>query len=487
MSDAAVTASRELALPLEERAKDFGDWMSPVLVKELRQGLKTRMFMSAFITIQATMVILLGMRLLSHAQPGNEWTGEVVEGLLWTALGFTILVVMPLRGLTAISEEVKANTLDLVALTKMSTFRIVAGKWLALMAQTLLIMIAVLPYAVLRYFFGQVDIVNDLYVLVMMLLASSVSTALSIALSTAAPVFRWMVTCVVVIVSFSMVGGVFASRAMFSGMGGSGDLLVAMTVSVLVSVCYTLFLLLETTARVAPLAESHGWMRRLLPLLVFPACWIGHLVGGDDLARSIGFAFVPMLAWAIVCALTEHTNALPVVYVPWERWGLLGRAAGLLLHPGWATGVIYTGLLTGGVMLTDMLLHYEPELWLRFTLLYAALLMPVPLLRIAIRAKNRIALYLLVQCLALLWLTVALINNEDATMASLVPTSAFFISTNYSFGNSKMDVLSTLGLGTATLLIVLVLVMAGKGLLAILQLHRRAAEMISPSAKNEPS
>lgn len=481
MSDASAVMSVSAA----PKPNDFADWASPVLVKELRQGLKTRVFVSTFIVIQAAMVLLLGLRLLSHNQPGSDFSAPFFEGLLWTALGLMILLVMPLRGLTAISEEVKANTLDLVALTKMSTFRIVAGKWLALMAQTVLLTIAVLPYAVLRYFFGQVDIMGDLQMLFFMLLTSSVTTALSIALSTAAPAFRFIVLIGLVMSFVSLMGGMIFSRSMLSSFGGM-PMIGYQVFTLYISVCYTVFLVLETTERIAPMAEAHSWSRRLMPMLVFPSAAVGHLAGGDEVAAAILFAFAPMMAWAVLSALTETTNTLPVVYLPWEKRGFLGRIAGMVLHPGWATGVIYTGLMTFGAMVTAMLIDYEEEHWVWFTLLYAALLLPVPILRLVSRTKNRLGLYALVQLLAMLWYMVAMISGENVGMASMLPTSAFLASLNESAQSIDMEIIIGMGLSIAACLFLIVAVAVGKELAVILGLHRHAAELIPPKPSHEP-
>ena len=168
------------AIPVKD---DFADWLNPMLVKELRQGLKTKAFVIVFVLVQVALVILMGFRLLAQNDPFG-YTAGMLDGLLWTAIGGALLVLMPLRALTAISEEDKANTLHLVQLTRLSSTRIVWGKWIALVSQTLLLSVAILPYAVLRYFFGGIDIVSDLLALMWMLGGSLMLTAGCLVLST---------------------------------------------------------------------------------------------------------------------------------------------------------------------------------------------------------------------------------------------------------------------------------------------------------------
>lgn len=481
MSSAAVMS--------DVKPDDFGDRVSPILVKELRQGLKTKLFVSTFIVIQAAMVLLLGMRLLAYNSEGMDVAGGMLEGLLWMALGLMILIVMPLRGLNAISEEVKANTLDLVALTKLTSFRIVAGKWLALMAQTVLLTVAVLPYAVLRYFFGQVDIVGDLQTLALMLMASSATTALCVALSTAAPAFRLMVLLGMLMSSTTMMGGLMASRTLMASVSPGMSITVTVLLALFACVCYTLFFLLETTARIAPQAEVHPWARRLLPLVAFPVAGLAFALNGEELAMMLFFSFVPMITWAVVVGLTELPSTLVITYLPWEKRGLLGRLAGVVLHPGWPSAVVYATLVIFGGWLVLNLMGPSYDLHvIHPTLLLAAVTMPVLILLGFSRAKNRLGFYVLVQFLCLLWFVVAQMAERHVKddMVLLVPTSAFLASVA-DMGNWRggFDLVVALGGGVAGLVLFIVAVVTLRELRLVLQMHQRAAALLSKPATHD--
>src|SRR5262245_35996909 len=86
---------------------DFGDWLSPILVKELRQGLKSKAFVATFIIVQAAMIILVGIELLSLAGGGGRGMVEGLDVVFWCfGVWLPLLVMMPARGITAVSEEV---------------------------------------------------------------------------------------------------------------------------------------------------------------------------------------------------------------------------------------------------------------------------------------------------------------------------------------------------------------------------------------------
>ncbi|GAH00794.1 unnamed protein product, partial [marine sediment metagenome] len=103
---------------------DFPNWLSPMLVKELRQGLRTNMFSVAFILLQAFMVLCI---LIGAASPGSNDS----SGAFWTFVVISLLIVQPLRGFNALSSEYQLNTMDLIQLTRLDTWRITLGKWIA--------------------------------------------------------------------------------------------------------------------------------------------------------------------------------------------------------------------------------------------------------------------------------------------------------------------------------------------------------------------
>ena len=132
------------------RGDDFPAWLSPMVVKELRQGVQSGAFAWTFIGLQAAMFLFLswGMTAIDPEVrgPGREF----FQFFFWLIVAVGVLFVLPLRGLGSISGERAGNNLDLVRLTRLSATKIVFGKWLAIVAQGALLVAAVLPYLVLR-------------------------------------------------------------------------------------------------------------------------------------------------------------------------------------------------------------------------------------------------------------------------------------------------------------------------------------------------
>lgn len=411
--------------------EDFADWLNPMLVKELRQGLKTKAFVIVFVLVQVALVILMGFRLLAQNDPLG-YTAGMLDGLLWTAIGGALLLLMPLRALTGISEEEKANTLHLVQLTRLSSTRIVWGKWIALVSQTLLLSVAILPYAVLRYFFGGVDIVENLLLLVWMMVGSMALTAACLVLSTHAMPTR-IVLLVGALPAFFLATSIIGFGMASGGMSG-GPPVLSMIHAVVMS---TLFLLALAASRIAPAAENHALIMRLLALVAALIATISTMISDGNNDSAWFGLLLPMLFIAVLQALVERTSEVPSVYAALAKRGGLSNLAGRVLYPGWATGILFTALLVGllavamqfmeGIQST---LDWKENASLA-GLLFVALVSPVVLLRNLPKMRGWTYVFLQVAALLLLAMGemldgISSISDETiAAVMGVLPTSAY--------------------------------------------------------------
>ncbi len=148
--------------------RDFPDWLSPVLVKELRQGLRSRAFLVTFVLLHLVMGVYLLLAALSFelhsfaSQDGRTHFSDFTpfDVFFWIILAVPLLIVLPMRGSRVLSEEFSGAKMDMIYLTHLGTAGVVLGKWVAVNAMIVLFVIAVLPYLLARYFLG-LDIVSD--------------------------------------------------------------------------------------------------------------------------------------------------------------------------------------------------------------------------------------------------------------------------------------------------------------------------------------
>ena len=280
---------------LAMRMNDFPAGFSPMLVKELRQGMRTNLFTVAFILLQTVMILSL---LAGLSDPGSS----EVDGFFWFFIVVILLVVQPLRGFNALSAEYQLNTMDLIQLTKLNGWRITLGKWTALNAQTLLFLTGVLPYLVMRYFLGNVNFVIDLAALGMLGLGSALASAITIGCS----VFRFFILRGIILIGFGVgfIGLFFGlQETLFrSGLSGSSDIWQLGLIAI--SLVYGCFFFLSFCAsRIAPLSENHSTRKRLVAL-AFTLIALGLSLAGIEV-KTVIFVSAVILGLAAIDALTE--------------------------------------------------------------------------------------------------------------------------------------------------------------------------------------
>jgi hypothetical protein len=337
--------------PVKVSLRDFSDRLSPMLVKELRQGLKSPVFTWGLMAMQLSLVI---MALLSM-ESGNT---RDINSLFWWSVAGPVCVLLPMRVANALRDESSANTLDTLLLTQLSAWRITLGKWLATCALQVLVAITALPYLILRYFGGGVNTPLEIAWLGIVVLFSMVVTAVMLGLSW----FPYFLIRAIIML------GVLAGAA--GACGGTieeisrGDYMLDEfydemawpgVIYWLVLAFYTAFYCLDLgAARLAPMSENRATRRRLAGLAVLLVCgvcclWRWHLnlsAGGN---RENGFILSTLLGLVMllpsVQAISERPVNLAPVLMPFLKRGWRGRVAGWFLLPGWHSGVFYALLL----------------------------------------------------------------------------------------------------------------------------------------------
>lgn len=320
---------------------DFPDRLSPMLVKELRQGLRTRTFVALFLALQALLAVIL---LAAAGARTYDDAGPTLSRVIFLLFALAVLVIQPLRGMTAVSSEIRGHTLDLLVLTRLSAWRIVLGKWVALVGQSALLLAAIAPYLILRYFFGRMDLFAELLLLGGIFLASMFLTAVTVGLSgSPSLVVRGLLPVlgapllVVAILVVCLSPGLDEFIGFFSLGDSESRVVFAIGVGL---ACHVAWSALDfAAAAIAPLAENHATPRRLAALALALAGTAFALAAPAGWAAWTLLPLAICLTPAIAISLTEPRALLPVACTPFVRRGAAGRALGRLLYPGWPTAV----------------------------------------------------------------------------------------------------------------------------------------------------
>lgn len=314
---------------------DFSDKYSPMVVKELRQGLRTKMFGGMMLGVHA-ILLLITLAGISSTR-GQE--KEIVNGII----GFVLYLIFPLSGFSALAGEIKANTMDMLVLSRLSAGRIVFGKWAAVVLQSLLLTVSILPYMVARYFFGGADLMTDILFLFQSWLVSAVLTAAVVALSTQKQF--WLRALIVAMpLFFSFITPMFLF--MFGGSRlrsvSQGESLSAL-IYILPSCAWLIFALLSIAAtRIAPASSLLSVPKRLVNLAALILLPLLQWLVTSNVDQMLLYM---ILILSSVDALTEQVRPISSVYIPFYRRSIWGRIGRFFLAPGWMHGFLFSLVL----------------------------------------------------------------------------------------------------------------------------------------------
>lgn len=384
---------------ISERPDDFPDRFSPMLVKELRQGLQAKTFVIVFLILQGLLGLIL---LVASAGATSARAGEKVSQIVFVFFSLAVLVVQPLRGIGALAGEIRGQTIDLMVLTRLSAMRIVLGKWVAIVSQSALITATIFPYLILRYYFGGMSLFPELLTVLMVLFVSAAFTAMTVGISgSGSMIVRGILP---IIAAVPLIGCIFGfgfggelgeliNLFAFSDVGKTWALLLFILSAVHVS--WTMLSL--GASAIAPHAENHATPRRLLAVIVLIAAPILMYAANIHSEEAI-VTWLVLAALPIAMALTENTPLVHAIAIRFARRGVVGRLAGRIFYPGWPSGVMFTILVSGiGVlMLPVMAASNSVDMWIAMLGGLGSLFLP-GLLVIALgkKVKDRLAVYIL--------------------------------------------------------------------------------------------
>ncbi|HSC27809.1 MAG TPA: hypothetical protein VLD67_11075 [Vicinamibacterales bacterium] len=132
------------------------DWLSPIVVKEVRQAVRGRQFVYSFgASLVAGLVVAFGGA--ADALTGTGTAGRWTFGALTGCLAFLGLAVVPIGAFSALRIERIEQTLELITLTALTPRRVVIGKLVAQGVKLATLFAAVAPFIAMSFLLGGVD------------------------------------------------------------------------------------------------------------------------------------------------------------------------------------------------------------------------------------------------------------------------------------------------------------------------------------------
>lgn len=172
-------------------ATTFGDRVQdrvgPIVVKEVRQGLRAKVFAIFFSVLLTACLVgaLIAMAEVSDAT-GDSTHGRIFLAMYLGGLAAVTCFVIPFTAFRSMLREQEEETWVLLLLTGLGGRNIVRGKWVSAMSQALLFASAAAPFVVFTYFLNGIDIPQILAALLLLSAWTCLLTAVGIAIATQA-------------------------------------------------------------------------------------------------------------------------------------------------------------------------------------------------------------------------------------------------------------------------------------------------------------
>lgn len=306
----------------------LADHANPLLVRHLRQSLRSNAFFSVFLLLLA-IATLATLGLSNRAASDLGPTLFATLGSIWS---FALFVAVPMTTYQHVARERDEDTWDLIELTGMRPWSLVRGMFAAAMVQAMLHTAALVPFMVMAWLLGGIDLTDMALAIGGTLLISAMVSAAAIVTASLGPnkasrrSLGGLLALGLLIGWLSLLGA-RAAQAVFAGGGRRfGDDPAADTALTLGWLHGTAMVLWVCFACAASQLTFRADNRSTGPRLAWFACWCSALawalvvttwedgLGSGNQFHHLGQIGPFLVAWSLVLgffATTEDTALSP--------------------------------------------------------------------------------------------------------------------------------------------------------------------------------
>lgn len=332
--------------------------LNPILVKEMRQAVRSRMIMAAVLLFPIALFIISGMMLITanvNAMMGSDIQlskGRDLFQMYFGVLCFGSMLCVPLYTGIRLAQELSGGQMDLLFITTIGPGAIVRGKLTTGLAVAVQLFSLCMPFMAFTYLLRGIDLFTVFFLLLALFLFIAVATALAILIACLPQVHAGFKNLL-------LVGGalfcaffttIYFESSFSIGRGLSGQLMTwsfwAETLTIGAGLLLGAILVLSLAAAVlSPPASNRALMVRLL---VTTAWLLGSLlstiwaVSGHDAAGMIGWGWLSTLwlggALLAVISESEQVSVRVQLTIPKRWWA---RVLAFLFYNGSGGGLLW--------------------------------------------------------------------------------------------------------------------------------------------------
>lgn len=347
-----------------------GELLNPILVKEVRQALKSRQFEVSFgLTLLAAVCWTLFFVSVSVPRIFYIPDGGTVllRGYAFILL-VPLLIIIPFAAFRSLTSEVEESTFELLSITSLSAKQIVTGKMATAALQILLYVSALTPYIVLTYMLRGVSLVSIGILLGMTVIYSVMLVSVALMVATVSRTRSGqsgmsVLLLALLVISFFTFSSVIFSDALDELVSVALTRTAAIAVFAVLTILIALFSLTMQAAAAAidfpSENKSTPIRKRMLVLLSVLLFWLAMFMASMRNQPFVGAAeigvgvLIPFfLVWSAIGAIVCGERGM---ISPRARRSLpetfLGRAMLTWLSPGAGLGYVFMVVVFASVAL----------------------------------------------------------------------------------------------------------------------------------------
>jgi hypothetical protein len=386
------------------------DWLSPIVVKEVRQVVRGREFYYSF-SISLVVGLAVAFFGAADAVTGTGTSGRGTFVALMACLTLLGLAIVPLGTFSALRNERLEQTLELITLTALSPRRVVIGKLLAQGVKLTTLFAGLAPFIAMSFLLGGIDFGSILISLALLFMWSLWACAACLFLSSlmrtramSGIVFGGLAFVIFMVflaiglprIIFSLVGGAAVSSVGFSSGPDSWWFLAVMTTFCLATMGNLVLLAenrlaLPSEQIVTPLRV--GFFVQFLLILA----WVLPAITGSELTRqnatfALGIFGGLHLALVAIFVVSEDLVVPRRLLVRMQSWSMWHRLFAMF-RPGAGRGAVYVLAQMVLLLLVALLLRPKGDVlrWLLALCGYICVFTGIPAVAFRFKRPERVA------------------------------------------------------------------------------------------------
>lgn len=334
------------------RLERWSDWLNPLLVREVRQALRGRVF-SGIIVLTALIsaaVLVCGILAMSKGRPGDTG-GMAIYAILYYLLWALCCVLLPVSAAARFRNERSSGEFELFLITGISARQVVSGKLQAALVQVLLALATAAPFLMACHVLRGISALHIALSLLCLALFTVVLTQGGILLGalTSSKVFFGLLMLPFVwllMASFTMAGGLLMGDGILE-LFGTSDAYLGLLAALAALIHYFLLFHFGAVAMLEPESRNRSFPLRLL-LLVAAVVVPALLLFVSDLDNQDWLFYLLFLPPAVAATLLAPISAQPVATPIRQRWGKGWRRwLRPLFHPDRGSVLVWLALFLG--------------------------------------------------------------------------------------------------------------------------------------------